>query len=290
LCQEYEYPRFDVCALAQRVLGVPVFATFQGGMAPRTAFEQRFRRRAMHAGAAYAVGSAAEAQRIRERYGVPAAKVHHIPNPLDVAVWHQGDRARGRAAIGVPDDALVVAWHGRVDIHHKGLDVLLHAWSLLARRTDLPPLRLLLVGPGPDSPEVRRRLDAARVEGVTWFDEYVLDKRRLADLLAAGDVYAFPSRREGFPVAPLEAMAAGLPVVAADAPGVAEILPGGEASGGVVVPREDGPALAEALAQLLLDAPRRETMARRARAHVEAVFSLDAVGRALARMLSGPPA
>ena len=123
--------------------------------------------------------------------------------------------------------------------------------------------------------------------GVTWLDRYLTDRGELAVLLAAADLYAFPSRHEGFPVAPIEALASGLPVVAADAPGIAEILPGGDADGGVVVPRGEAAALADALAALIGDAGRRAELGRRARRRAAEAFSPEAVGRELRRVLIG---
>ena len=101
--------------------------------------------------------------------------------------------------------------------------------------------------------------------------------RQVHDLCAA-DVYTLPSRHEGFAVAPLEAMACGLPVVAADTSGVADLLPDGEGSGGVVVPREDSTALASALGRLLDDQAHARELGIRARRWVEERFSSDAVG------------
>ena len=113
----------------------------------------------------------------------------------------------------------------------------------------------------------------------------MLDRAELRRDLAAADVYVFPSRHEGFPVAPLEAMASGLALVAADAQGVREILAGGEASGGVVVPREDPGALAAALGRALDDPAWTEALGRRARMSVATRFSLEAVGSELKTFL-----
>jgi starch synthase len=99
--------------------------------------------------------------------------------------------------------------------------------------------------------------------------------------LCAADVYIMPSRHEGFPVAPLEAMACGLPVVAAAAPGVSDIFEEGEQSGGIVVPLDDAPALAQALSRLLDDEQLRVLLAERAHNRVLDAFSPEAVGTAL---------
>jgi glycosyltransferase involved in cell wall biosynthesis len=109
--------------------------------------------------------------------------------------------------------------------------------------------------------------------------------------LSTADLYVFPSRGEGQPSAPLEAMACGLPVVAADANGVPDIFENGEASGGVVVPRGNAPALADAMVDVLRDPARRQRLAMRAQARVADAFSLEAVGSGLAATLRfGPSA
>jgi glycosyltransferase involved in cell wall biosynthesis len=286
LCQEYEYQRFDVCLLLGRILGVPVAATFQGGDASRTGLERLVRPLTMRAAHAFVVAAEAEAGRIADRYGVPTARIARIPNPLELPVWRPRARAATRAELGLPQDAVVVAWHGRVELHRKGLDVLLGAWSQLARAQG-PPRRLLLVGTGRDADALRCWIREEALPGVTWVDTYVLDKERVAAYLAAADLYAFPSRHEGFPVAPIEAMAIGLPVVAAAAPGVAEIAPGGERSGVVVVPRDDSEAFMAALSALIDDAPRRTELGARAKRRAAEAFSPEAVGRQLRAALLG---
>jgi glycosyltransferase involved in cell wall biosynthesis len=122
---------------------------------------------------------------------------------------------------------------------------------------------------------------------VAWRNEYVTDRSAIRRFLAAGDVYAFPSRHEGFAVAPIEAMACGLPVVAADASGVPDVFDRGPDSGGLVVPRGDVEAFAAALGRLLDDPALGAELGRRARRRTEAAFSLDAVGRQLRAALAG---
>ena len=286
LCQEYETPRFDIAVAVGRRLGIPVFATFQGGDWQRSRIERVLRPRTLRASAGLIIPTRTEAARVQARYGVPDAKITRIFNPLDVAAWTPLDRAEARAALAVPLDAEVVAWHGRVDLHRKGLDVLLAAWQQLTEARPERDLRLVLVGTGASAGELRARLAAPGFETVRWIDEYVLDRTRLRRLLAAADAYAFPSRHEGFPVALVEALAAGLPPAAAAAPGVPDILGTGELAA-CMVPTEDAAALATQLGHLLDDRALRERLSGAARARAGEAFSLDAVGRQLRAFFFG---
>ncbi len=82
-------------------------------------------------------------------------------------------------------------------------------------------------------------------------------------------------------------MACGLPVVAADAPGVPDILERGEDSGGLVVPRENASALALALGRVLDDEAWGRELGRRARHRAEQSFSLEKIGRKLRDFIFG---
>jgi glycosyltransferase involved in cell wall biosynthesis len=289
LCQEYEYPRFDLCTLLGRLLGMPVFATFQGGDYQLSRLERVLRPVAMRASAGFVVPTSSEAARIRERYRVPPEKIARILNPIDLELWRPLDRREARASLGLPSDVAVVAWHGRVEMYGKGLDVLLDAWRHLGRDGNRGDARLLLVGEGPDADHLRARLADEGHQGVDWVAKYLLDRDEMRRYLSAADVYVFPSRHEGLPVAAIEAMACHLPVVAADAPGVADILEGGERHGGVLVPRGDAVSLAAALGELLSDRDRAARLGLLARERVEASFSIEAVGEKLGAFLAPEP-
>ena len=106
--------------------------------------------------------------------------------------------------------------------------------------------------------------------------------------LSAADLHVLASRHEGFPVAPLEAMACGLPTVLTNIPGSADVLAGG--GGGFVVPPEDPASLAEALGRLVDDHGVRARLGTQARARVGGEASIPAVGARLAAFLLADPA
>jgi glycosyltransferase involved in cell wall biosynthesis len=285
LCQEYENARFDACVLLGGLMRLPVFATFQGGDMQLSRLERPLRPLTIRACAGLVIAAQSEAQRVRAQYGVPSAKLARIFNPIDVDFWHASDNSEARAELSIPMSARVVVWHGRVLLHRKGLDVLLGAWERVCRERPGRDLRLLLVGTGNDADELRRRIAAKPPPGLRWVDEFVRDRTEIRRYLSAADAYVLPSRHEGFPVAPIEALSCGVPVVATDAPGVPDILEGGETSGGLVVPRNNTAALALALGRVLDDKSLCRELGERARRRVEACFSLSAVGEQLRTFL-----
>jgi glycosyltransferase involved in cell wall biosynthesis len=281
LCQEYEYARFDACVLLGRLMQVPVFATFQGGDKTHSLLEYPVRQLAFRGCTGVIVSTRAEVQRLRDRYKLPATKIARIFDPMDTATWQRIDRAEARKAIGIPPNARVVVCHGRIDFYRKGLDILVAAWEQICCQRPDQDLRLLLVGTGPDSDKLRQTLAARQLRGVMWRDEFVHDRVVIRQYLSAADVYTLASRQEGFPIAPIEAMSCSLPVVATDAPGVPDIFEGGETSGGLVVPREDAHALAQAIGRILDDPAWGCELGNSARNRVEKYFSPEAIGMQL---------
>jgi len=281
LCQEYEYPRFDVSVLLGRWLRIPVFATFQGGDYQRSRIERYLRPHSVRASAGLIIAAQTERQRVHANYQIAPSKISAIFNPIDLQIWKVTDRRAARAALRLPPDALVVGWHGRVSIRQKGLDVLLDAWERLCQRHQGRDLRLLLVGTGKDAARLSQLVAGMRERNIIWVNQFVHDQSAVQRHLAAADVYAFPSRHEGCPVSLLEAMGCGLPVVAADASGVPDILQGGDASGGVIVQRDNAEQLAAELSRLLDHEDYRTTLGLRARVRAESCFGFDVVGRQL---------
>jgi starch synthase len=267
--------------LLGKLIGLPVFATFQGGDETQSFLEYPLRQLAFRACAGVIISTQKEIERVRVRYKVPPAKIARIFDPMDMVTWQGSDRSKARVELSIPLDARAVVCHGRIDFHRKGLDILLEAWNQICRDRPDKDLRLLLVGTGPDADKLRQEIATMQLRGVIWLDEFVHDRAVIRRYLSAADVYSLSSRQEGFPIALIEAMACGLPVVAADAPGVPDILERGELSGGLVVPREDSTALALALSRVLDDEAWGWELGKRARCRVEEHFSPEAIGKQL---------
>ena len=298
LCQEYESPRFDASVAVGRLLRIPVFAAFQGGSWHRSGIERRLRPLTLRHCAGLIIGSSGEAARVRERYGIASEKISRIFNPLDLSEWQPSPRRDARRNLGIPDTTRVAIWHGRIDVLTKGLDVLLEAWKIVCSQRSERDILLILIGSGSGSDMLDEEIRRTAVPHIRWIREYVLERAGIRRYLSAADVYVFPSRREGFPVAPLEAMACGLPIVAASAPGVADILEGGEKSGGLVVPVGDVTSLAGNLGLLLDDDEAARILGTRGRERVARAFSLQTVGaqlqeffgeRGALKVSAGPP-
>ena len=288
LCQEYEYPRFDTCVLLGKLMNRPVFGCFQGGNYHHNHLERLVRRHSIHACAGLIIPTMDEEERVITKYKVPTSHLKRILNPVDTDVWRPGNRHEARAALGISEEAWVVAWHGRVALHKKGLDVLVDAWERVCAQTD-HELRLVLAGTGDDADWLRRRLALRGNSSILWDNRFLHDQEIVRGYLSAADVYAFPSRYEGLPVALLEAMACGLPVVVTEFEGVAEIVDGAEASGGVRVPLDDSEALAGAIRRLLHDGDLRLELGHRARRTVVDRFSLRPTGERLRAFLDSGP-
>ena len=184
-----------------------------------------------------------------------------IPNAVDV-------RGTPRARVDGPRPRLIAVGRLRPP---KDFGTLLRALaSLPADGFDAA-----IVGDGPERPALERELGELGLrERVSLEGE----RRDVPSLLAGSDVFVLSSHSEGLPVSVLEAMAAGLPVVASAVGGVAELVLDGET--GLLVPPADQAALAAALWRLVADAGLRRRLGDAGRARAETLFDLDAFRRA----------
>ncbi|WP_405768702.1 glycosyltransferase [Streptomyces sp. NBC_00080] len=206
---------------------------------------------------------------LRARIG---GQVSVIPNGIDPERFHPASVDTVRAALLPELDpaAPLVVCVGRL-CRQKGQDVLLAAWTDIARK--VPGARLVLVGDGPDGERLRPRAPesvlfaGAVADAVPWYQ--------------AADLVVLPSRWEGMALAPLEALACGRPVVVTDVDGARESLPAALAPR-CLVPAEDPAALAGAVAGLLLDPLLRESLGQQGRRHVLTTHDVRRTAEAVA--------
>ena len=186
--------------------------------------------------------------------GVPGNKIVTIHYGLEAPPLPEPSaRERARETLGVDQDAPLVGFVGRL-VRQKGADVLLDAFAHV--REAIPSTRLALIGDGKERDELENRVGRLGLDAAAFFTGW-LDGA--ADLMAAFDVLAVPSRWEGFGLVTLEAMARSVPVVASRVSALPEIVADGET--GLLVLPDDPNALADALAALLADPDRARALA-----------------------------
>jgi glycosyltransferase involved in cell wall biosynthesis len=192
-----------------------------------------------------------------------------VPLGLDLDPFSRADEQRGalRRELQLDADTPLVGIVARL-VPIKAHEVFLDAAARIAAR--LPECRFVVVGDGERRAELEeiaaRHGIAARVHFLGW-------RADLARLHADLDVVVLTSRNEGSPVALIEAMAAGLPVVATSVGGVPDLVQ--EGAHGHLVAMDDAAALADATVALLGDPERRRAMGRAGRAHVLARHGAD---------------
>jgi glycosyltransferase involved in cell wall biosynthesis len=195
-----------------------------------------------------------------ERVGVAAERirVQHMPiRPFHPVPEEQARQLRRQ--IGIADGAQVLLNVGRLS-HEKGHIDLLRALALLRARNPSASVRLVLAGDGPERPRIEKlRRELALADTVILAGH----QEDIRGFYAIADIFVLPSHSEGSPNVLLEAMASGVPVVAAAVGGVPELATDGETA--LLVQRRDIGGLAAAMERLLADVPLRERLARCAR-------------------------
>lgn len=187
-------------------------------------------------------------------------RIEVIPNgvPAIPALPAAARTAIRTELVGDPNRPLLIAV-GRL-MPQKGYPHLLTALAML--RQTYPAVALVIAGEGRLEKELAQQIDACELSAHV----FLLGRRDdVPDLLAASDIYISASLYEGLPVATLEAMAAGLPVVATRVGDVPHIV---THQAGIVVPPEDPVALAQAVTELLDSPTKRQAMGTEARTHV----------------------
>jgi glycosyltransferase involved in cell wall biosynthesis len=181
--------------------------------------------------------------------GARPDRVALVPNGVDRAIFHPGDRLAARRELGLPERARIITFVGRLD-RQKGVHELVAAFDAIAAGArDAEPIWLVLVGDGPE----RRALEQAAAGRPLGSGRLLVVGPKplplIARYVAAGDLQALPSYAEGTPNVVLEALAVGRPVVATNVGGIPDVVCPGVT--GLLVPPRDAAALAGALHEAL---------------------------------------
>jgi len=214
----------------------------------------------------YIAVSRAVAHDLERRFAVPAAKVTVIPNAVDL----YAASTTGRPEAPPPDwpaidGRRVVLILARLETE-KGIEYAIDAM------TELPDVALVVAGTGTLRSELEARASTSGVGDRVHFIGY---RRDTAALLRCADAFVLPSLVEGLPLSVLEAMAAGVPVVATDIPGTREAVE--HEVTGLLVPARDPQALAAAIGRVFGDRTSAAARATRARERARREFSTEAV-------------
>lgn len=201
------------------------------------------------------------------RSGVDPGRIRVVPSGIDLAPFEaRYDRAALRAGLGLAPDVVLVLQVAALAPHKSQTD-LLRAASLLKSRA--PSVRIWVAGEGALRDSLEREHAALHLGEFVRFLGFRED---VPDLLRAADLFCLSSYLEGMGTSILDAMAAGLPVVATRVGGIPEVVEDGRS--GLLVPPRSPEALAEALEALAGDAGRRKSMGERAQERARE-FSAD---------------
>jgi starch synthase (maltosyl-transferring) len=214
-----------------------------------------------------------------EAGGLDPDRLAVIPNGVDINPFDRAE-AVDRGALGVPPDAFLTLYVGRLD-PQKGLTILLDAASKVAEAR--PDWHLALAGDGPEREALESRLEtrAGWVERIHWLGR----RDDVPGLLGAADLLVLPSLWEGMPNVVLEAMAARRAVVATAVEGTEDLVIPGRT--GWLVRPGDRESLADTLIEAASDPGRLCRFGEAARGRVEAEFTPARVVEAYERLWAG---
>lgn len=201
-----------------------------------------------------------------------------IPSGITLSVFRSVriDPAVKRKELGLPTDGPVIGTVGRL-VPIKGHEWLLKAAPLVL--AEFPHATFVFLGEGPLLGQLQQVAAGLGISGHVMF---LGARQDVPECLAAFDLFAFPSLNEGMGRALIEAMAVGLPAVAARVGGIPDVVADGET--GLLVPARDAAALADALLKLLRDPARRQAYGQAARRSMDERFDVKAMVRAIDRL------
>jgi glycosyltransferase involved in cell wall biosynthesis len=250
-----------------RLARVPIIITSRRNVEIGGAWRERLQRGTVELDDKIIAVCEAARQAEIQRSHVSPDKVVTIYNGIDVAPFAVSTRQAIRRELGIDADAFLLGVIGRLH-RQKGHVYLFQA--LRQVRPQFADVRLLVVG----DCRLRNELVAqAEREGVADVVIFTGARGDIPEILSALDLFVLPSLWEGLPNVVLEAMAAGLPVVATAVGGTPELIINGET--GLLVPPQDADSLAQAILHLLANPEQANAMGRAGRMHVQSKFAMS---------------
>ena len=278
LVHAHEFTTAVYGAAAARIVGKPYVITMHGAQTVLNAWRRRAALAWAFRGSLATVGVSDDTTTYMQRMlKLAPGIVSTVRNGIPV---RPGTGDRVRAELGLQPGELLLVAVGNL-VPRKGHRVLLEALRPLAG-SDVPPWHVAIAGRG------KQKESLQQLAGELGIGErvHLLGHRDdIPDLLAAADVFVMPSLWEGLPLAILEAMFAGKPVVASAISGIPEAIESGVQ--GFLVPGGDVPALSAALRAVLTDPARRAAFGAAGRRRAEAEFTIEHMTDAYERLYAG---
>jgi glycosyltransferase involved in cell wall biosynthesis len=249
--------------------GVPVrIATHHGKLEKTYLWRQRFHSWLINSGiASIMVAVSGQVFQMALETGIKNHRVIVIPNGIPLSSTGNRDKGEVRQSLGISMGKNFLISVGRLT-SQKAHAVLVQAMKIVTR--EHPDTLLCIAGDGPLRKDLEEQVSSSSL------NEYVNllgERDDVANLLAAADIFVLPSRSEGLPMALLEAMAAGLAVIASCIGGIEEVIMDGVS--GLLVPPDEPVKLARAISQLISDPSARRKLGASARQVVEKGYTLD---------------
>lgn len=268
-------PTGPAAVLAARRLQLPSVITMHGGdvyVNPEQGYDfptrwyirPALRWTLRHAGALTAITEDCRQHALRA--GAPPDRIHLVFNGTDLRRFSPGENVNG----GDPRFGPHMIFACRQLFPRKGIRFLLQAGAQLKSR--FPDLKIVVAGDGFERPELMRQAADLGIEGDVTFLGWV-PNAELPQYYRAAAVSVIPSLEEGFGIPAAEAMGCEVAVVASDAGGLPEVVEDGVT--GLIVPRGDSAALAQAIGALLADPQRRRRMGQAGRERALRLFDWD---------------
>lgn len=215
------YPEGAGAVHAARQLGLPaVLGALGTDINDRHGLNARLTRRALHAADRIIFVSQDMRRRAIEEYGVKPDRCATVVNGINTSVFYPQDSAACRAELGVPGDARLMVYVGRL-IEAKGLRELIEATDAL--RQTKPSTKLVIIGEGAFKDQLKQMIQQRNLTAHVQLTGGLLPGE-IAKWLNAANLLTLPSWTEGYPNVLVEALACGCPVVATQVGGIPEIV------------------------------------------------------------------